>query len=212
MLERLRRERRGPRARASTALFEELEARRDVARERAARVLRSAALRGACSTGWWRPRATRACSRPRPSGRAATCCRALARALLAKGSRAPAGRSSDDSPDEDLHDVRKRAKRARYAAEAVAPALGREARPPGNARSRGAPPTSRTCWASCRMRSWPRRRSSGSRSSAGTTGAAEPRRRPDAGAPAAARAMPRAATSGRRGASWTAGSAARWMR
>ena len=34
----------------------------------------------------------------------------------------------DDPPDEDLHRVRIRAKRARYAAEAVAPAVGRDAR------------------------------------------------------------------------------------
>jgi CHAD domain-containing protein len=36
------------------------------------------------------------------------------------------GRALDrNSPDEDFHEVRKRAKQARYAAEAVAPALGR---------------------------------------------------------------------------------------
>ena len=34
----------------------------------------------------------------------------------------------DDPPDEELHEVRIRAKRARYAAEAVAPAIGREAK------------------------------------------------------------------------------------
>jgi CHAD domain-containing protein len=34
----------------------------------------------------------------------------------------------DDPPDEALHEVRIRAKRARYAAEAVAPACGRDAR------------------------------------------------------------------------------------
>src|SRR5262249_1607035 len=36
----------------------------------------------------------------------------------------PARRIVADSPDEDLHEVRKRAKRARYAAEAVSIALG----------------------------------------------------------------------------------------
>jgi len=35
---------------------------------------------------------------------------------------------ADDPPDEELHEVRIRAKRARYAAEAVAPAIGREAK------------------------------------------------------------------------------------
>jgi CHAD domain-containing protein len=34
----------------------------------------------------------------------------------------------DDPPDEDLHEIRKRAKQVRYAAEAVAPALGKKAR------------------------------------------------------------------------------------
>ena len=34
----------------------------------------------------------------------------------------------DDPPDEDLHAVRIRAKRARYAAEAVAPAIGKAAK------------------------------------------------------------------------------------
>jgi len=38
------------------------------------------------------------------------------------------GDLTDDPPDEDLHGVRIRAKRARYAAEAVAPAIGEEAK------------------------------------------------------------------------------------
>jgi CHAD domain-containing protein len=38
------------------------------------------------------------------------------------------GDLDDDPPDEDLHGVRIRAKRARYAAEAVAPAIGKEAK------------------------------------------------------------------------------------
>ncbi len=46
-----------------------------------------------------------------------------------------AGKLAEDDPDEDWHQVRIRAKRARYAAEAVAPALGSDAKRLGSAAS-----------------------------------------------------------------------------
>ena len=108
--------------------------------------------RGAAADGRGRP------ARPR------TCCRRSRARSWRKLARA--GRALEDtSPDEDFHEVRKRAKQARYAAEAVAPALGAQARPRRRSASPSARPTSRTSSASCRTRSWPRRRSSGSRSS-----------------------------------------------
>ena len=55
MLERLRADG-GTWSHISSGLFEELEARREVARERLLGALRGTALRAACSTGWWRPR------------------------------------------------------------------------------------------------------------------------------------------------------------
>ncbi len=58
---------------------------------------------------------------------------------------------ADDPPDEDLHAVRIRAKRARYAAEAVAPAVGKEAKRFASRRS----PASRRCSATTRTRSSP---------------------------------------------------------
>jgi CHAD domain-containing protein len=103
-------------------LFEELEARREVARERLLGVLRGqryVSLLDRLVEAAAAPPLTAAADRP--GGEALP---PLARRAWRKVARS--GRALEDtSPDEDFHDVRKRAKQARYAAEAVAPALGR---------------------------------------------------------------------------------------
>ena len=104
------------------ALLEDLEARREVARERLLDVLRSQRyvdLLEQLVEGAAAPPLTAA------AGQAA---RDVLPAVAARSWRkaARAGRALDrNSPDEDFHEVRKRTKQARYAAEAVAPALGR---------------------------------------------------------------------------------------
>jgi CHAD domain-containing protein len=102
-------------------LFETLEARREVARERLLAVLRGpryVSLLDRLVEAAARPPLTPAAERS--SGKVLPPLAARAWKRLAR-----AGRALDDSsPDEDYHEVRKRAKRARYAAEAVAPALG----------------------------------------------------------------------------------------
>jgi CHAD domain-containing protein len=102
-------------------LFETLEARREVARERLLAVLRGpryVRLLDRLVEAAARPPLTAAATQP--SGKALPPLAARSWRRLAR-----AGRALDDSsPDEDYHEVRKRAKRARYAAEAVAPALG----------------------------------------------------------------------------------------
>ena len=104
-----------------TGLFDELEANRQVARERllgALRGQRYVALLDRLVEAAAAPPLTAAADRP-----AKDALPKLARRAWRKAARA--GRAlSDTSPDEDFHDVRKRAKQARYAAEAVAPALG----------------------------------------------------------------------------------------
>jgi CHAD domain-containing protein len=103
-------------------LLEDLEARREVARERLLDVLRSQRyvdLLEQLVEGAAAPPLTAA------AGQAA---RDVLPAVAARSWRkaARAGRALDrNSPDEDFHEVRKRTKQARYAAEAVAPALGR---------------------------------------------------------------------------------------
>ncbi len=102
-------------------LFEELEARREVARERLLGVLRSpryVSLLDRLVEAAGAPPLTAAADRP-----ARDALPPLARRAWRKVARA--GRKLQDaSPDEAFHDVRKRSKQARYAAEAVAPALG----------------------------------------------------------------------------------------
>jgi CHAD domain-containing protein len=102
-------------------LFEELEARREVARERLL-----AALRGPRYVNLL-DRLVEAAAAP-PLTRAADVDASHALPPLARRSWrkvAQAGRAlRETSPNEDFHEVRKGAKQARYAAEAVAPALG----------------------------------------------------------------------------------------
>ena len=122
MLERLRSDGQDLEPRLE-GLFQELEARRDVARERllgALRGQRYVTLLDRLVEAAAAPPLTAAADRP-------------SREALPKLARKPSkkltrlGRALDDtSPDERFHDVRKRAKQARYAAEAVAPALGRQ--------------------------------------------------------------------------------------
>jgi CHAD domain-containing protein len=104
-------------------LFEELEARRDVARERLLGVLRGqryVILLDRLVEAAAAPPLTAAADRP-----AGDALPPLARRAWRK--LASAGRALEDtSPDEHFHEVRKRAKQARYAAEAVAPALGKK--------------------------------------------------------------------------------------
>jgi CHAD domain-containing protein len=102
-------------------LFETLEARREVARERLLAVLRGpryVRLLDRLVEAAARPPLTAAAERP--GGKALPPLARRAWKRLARAGRA----LNDSSPDEDYHEVRKRAKRARYAAEAVAPALG----------------------------------------------------------------------------------------
>jgi CHAD domain-containing protein len=102
-------------------LLEELEARREVARERllgALRGQRYVNLLDRLVEAAAAPPLTAAADRP-----AKDALPKLARRAWRKAARA-GRRLSDTSPDADFHEVRKRAKQARYAAEAVAPALG----------------------------------------------------------------------------------------
>ena len=83
-------------------------------------------LRRSCSTGSSTPRAG-----PRSCPSADAPATEVLPPLVQGPGRSSAATSSalpDDPPDEALHDVRIRAKRCRYAAEAVAPALGTDAR------------------------------------------------------------------------------------
>jgi CHAD domain-containing protein len=104
-------------------LFEELEARRDVARERLLGVLRGQRyvnLLDRLVEAAAAPPLTAAADPP-----AGDALPPLARRAWRKLARA--GRTLEDtSPDEHYHAVRKLAKQARYAAEAVAPALGKK--------------------------------------------------------------------------------------
>jgi CHAD domain-containing protein len=122
MLERLRAEA-GDLEPHLDGLFEELEARREVARERllgALRGQRYVALLDRLVEAAAAPPLTAAADRP-----ARDALPALARKSWRKAARS--GRAlADTSPDNEFHEVRKRAKQARYAAEAVAPALGRK--------------------------------------------------------------------------------------
>jgi CHAD domain-containing protein len=111
------------------ALFEELESRREVARERllgALRGQRFVHLLDRLVEAAAAPPLTAAADGP-----AADVLPRLARRAWRKAAR-PGRALRDTSPDEDFHEVRKRAKQARYAAEAVSYALGssrkREAR------------------------------------------------------------------------------------
>jgi CHAD domain-containing protein len=120
LLERLRREGEDLSPRLS-ALFEELERRRDEARAALLEDLRSARY------GELLDRLVEAAGDPRLSDGAQRPSREVLPALAACSWRklARAARAlGDDSSDEELHRVRVLTKRARYAAEAVAPALG----------------------------------------------------------------------------------------
>ena len=81
----------------------------------------------ACSTGLWMLR-TDAGARTR-SGRARRRCRAR-RSCAVRGTSSRSARKAlgDDATDSQLHEVRIRTKRARYAAEAAAPVVGKQAR------------------------------------------------------------------------------------
>ena len=103
-------------------LFEQLEARREVARERLLGVLRGARyvkLLDRLVEAAAAPPLTAAADRPAGDVLPRLAHRAW------KKARRPGRELGGDSPDPDFHAVRKRAKQARYAAEAVAPALGR---------------------------------------------------------------------------------------
>lgn len=104
-------------------LFEQLEARRGVARERLLGALRGARYVELLD------RLVEAAAAPPLAATADRAARDVLPRLARrawKKARRPGRALGDDSPDEDFHAVRKRAKQARYAAEAVAPALGRE--------------------------------------------------------------------------------------
>ena len=120
LLERLRRE--GEDLSSGLgALFEELERRRDEARAALLEDLRSPRY------GELLDRLVEAARDPRLSDRAQRPSREVLPALEARSWRKlnqAARVIRDDSPDEELHGVRVLTKRARYAAEAVAPALG----------------------------------------------------------------------------------------
>ncbi len=94
-----------------------------------ARLLRGApqrALRRACSTGWWRRRESRCAHDRRPRRPSRTLCRRWC-AGRGKELRKKAAGAEREEPRRGLStDVRVLTKRARYAAEAVAPALGRK--------------------------------------------------------------------------------------
>jgi CHAD domain-containing protein len=122
LLERLRREGEdlSPRLRV---LFEALETRRDEARAALLEDLRSGRYVDLLD------RLVEAAREPRLSDRAQRPSRKVLPALAARSWRKldkAARVLGDDSPDEDLHRVRVLTKRARYAAEAVAPALARK--------------------------------------------------------------------------------------
>jgi CHAD domain-containing protein len=119
LLERLRREGKDLSPRLHV-LFEALESRRDEARAALLEDLRSARYVDLLD------RLVEAAREPRLSDRAQQPSREVLPALAARSWRKldKAARAlGDDSPDEDLHRVRVLTKRARYAAEAVAPAL-----------------------------------------------------------------------------------------
>jgi CHAD domain-containing protein len=105
-------------------LFDELEDRREVARERLLGALRGPRYVNLLD------RLVEAAAAP-PLTRAADVAAKHALPRLARRSWrkvAQPGRAlRDKSPNEDFHEVRKGAKQARYAAEAVAPALGKKA-------------------------------------------------------------------------------------
>ena len=103
-------------------LFAALEARREVSRERLLGALRSPRyvelmdrLVDAAQSPALTPEAKRPCAKALPP---------LARRSWKRLARAARG-VDESSPDEHYHAVRKRAKQARYAAEAIGPALGR---------------------------------------------------------------------------------------
>ncbi len=103
-------------------LFEMLEARREVTRERLLGALRSpryVTLLDRLVDAAAAPPLTAAADAP-----SRDVLPPLVRRSWAKVARAGCA-LGDASPDEDFHEVRKRAKQARYAAEAVAPALGK---------------------------------------------------------------------------------------
>ena len=107
------------------ALLDDLELRRERAREVLLEDLRSARYADLLD------RLVQAAREPRTTGRASRPNREVLPPLAARARREleTAGRAIDDeSPDEELHRVRVLAKRARYAAEAVGPSLGRGSR------------------------------------------------------------------------------------
>jgi CHAD domain-containing protein len=104
------------------ALFAALEARREVAHERLLGALRGSRyvelmdqLVDAAESPALTPEAERSCAKALPP---------LAQRSWKRVARS-ARRLDESSPDEHYHAVRKRAKQARYAAEAIGPALGR---------------------------------------------------------------------------------------
>ncbi len=103
-------------------LFDTLAARREVARERLLGALRSTRYVTLLD------RLVEAAAAPPLTAAADAPSRDVLPPLVRRSWKklAQAGRGlADASPDEDFHEVRKRAKQARYAAEAVAPAIGK---------------------------------------------------------------------------------------
>ena len=95
----------------------------------------------------------------------------LVRSVVAEARARRRGALDADSPDQDYHRVRVLAKRARYAAEAVAPGARKASAASRRSGSHSGPQTCRTCSASSRTPSSPARRSTKS-----------PRAHPEAGA------------------------------
>jgi CHAD domain-containing protein len=107
------------------ALFGELEQRREKARDALLSDLRSPRYVELLD------RLVAAAANPPVSSAADEASRTALPKLAARSRRRlekAGGAVGDDSPDEELHQVRVRAKRARYAAEAIAPSLGRKRR------------------------------------------------------------------------------------
>jgi CHAD domain-containing protein len=122
MLERLRATG-GDLERSLAGLYEDLEARREVARERLNAVLRGAPYVKLLD------RLVEAAAAPPLTAAADGPARDVLPGLVRrswKKVRRPGRALRQASPDPDFHEVRKRAKQARYAAEAVTPALGRK--------------------------------------------------------------------------------------